>query len=140
MFRLARLIACSSLLAMLLLTPQASAAPPAFGAEVLVKQPARRGGSGGRVPFSADPIALQMARGEFVAPKAGEDGWESVQRAEDGSYPVRGGSYAAFVVEAEEPTTMLLKASGHGMVYVNGEPRAGDPYGYGFLHLPVRLK
>jgi poly(3-hydroxybutyrate) depolymerase len=26
------------------------------------------------------------------------------------------------------------------MVYVNGEPRAGDPYGYGFLHLPVRLE
>src|SRR5687768_6386416 len=140
MFRPARLIACSSLLlAMLLLTPQASAAPPAFGAEVLVKQPTRRGGAG-RVPFSADPIALQMARGELGAPKAGEDGWESVQRAEDGSYPVRGGSYAAFVVQAEEPSTMLLKASGHGMVYVNGEPRAGDPYGYGFLHLPVRLK
>src|SRR5205814_2583771 len=35
--------------------------------------------------------------------------------------------------------TMLLDAQGHDMVYVNGEPRAGNPYQTGYVRLPVRL-
>ena len=113
------------------------AEPPHMPVEGFTKQVDRRGG--GRGPFSADAIALHMARGDFAAPAAGQDGWEAVTGGEDGTYPVRGGAYAFFIVKANEPTTLLLKASGHGMVYVNGEPRAGDPYSYGFAHLPVRL-
>ena len=32
------------------------------------------------------------------------------------------------------------EASGHGMAYVNGEPFAGDPYGNGYLKVPIALK
>jgi poly(3-hydroxybutyrate) depolymerase len=35
---------------------------------------------------------------------------------------------------------MLLEASGHGSVFVNGEPRGGDPYSWGFVRIPVKLK
>ena len=35
---------------------------------------------------------------------------------------------------------MLLEASGHGMVYVNGVLRGGDPYGNGSMRLPVSLR
>ncbi len=116
----------------------AIAAPPQMPDEGVQKRPDRT--AGGRVPFSGDSIALAIARGDLAPPRAGEDGWEAVERAENGAYRVRGGMYAAFMVQADEPATMLLKASGHGMVYVNGEPRPGDPYGYGNLQLPVRLE
>ena len=35
---------------------------------------------------------------------------------------------------------MLLEAVGHSVAYVNGVPRAGDPYGYGYVSLPVEVK
>jgi dienelactone hydrolase len=35
---------------------------------------------------------------------------------------------------------MMLEARGDMMVYVNGEPHAGDPYSNGKLHIPVLLK
>src|SRR5688500_15711273 len=83
-------LVCGALV-LLLATLPAVADQPAFPAEGVVMQPERRGGAG-RVPFSADPIALQEARGELGIPAAGQDGWETVKRAEDGSYPVRGGA------------------------------------------------
>jgi pimeloyl-ACP methyl ester carboxylesterase len=52
---------------------------------------------------------------------------------------IRGG-YAVVTIERAKDTVALLRARGHGMVYVNGEPRAGDPYAHGFLELPVRLR
>jgi hypothetical protein len=35
---------------------------------------------------------------------------------------------------------MILQASGHALVYVNGEPRTGDIYGYGWVELPVLVR
>ena len=35
---------------------------------------------------------------------------------------------------------MMLEAAGHGLVYADGEPRAGDPYSTGYVQLPVRVK
>jgi poly(3-hydroxybutyrate) depolymerase len=35
---------------------------------------------------------------------------------------------------------MLLDAAGHSVVFVNGGPRAGDPYSHGYVRLPVLLK
>ena len=34
----------------------------------------------------------------------------------------------------------VLEASGHTMVYVNGEPSVGDPYANGYVRLPVKLR
>src|SRR5262249_12914406 len=50
------------------------------------------------------------------------------------------GGYAYFAVPADEEQVVILEASGHGMVYVNGEPRVGDPYSTGYVRLPVLLK
>src|SRR5687767_7949398 len=87
-------LVCGALV-LLLATLPALAGPPDFPAEGVVMQPERRG-CAWHAPFSADPIALQVARGELGIPAAGEDGWETVTRAEDGAYPVRRGAYAAF--------------------------------------------
>ena len=49
------------------------------------------------------------------------------------------GGYAYVPVTVETNSVMLLEAAGDDVAYVNGEPRAGDPYEYGYLHLPVAL-
>ena len=41
--------------------------------------------------------------------------------------------------EAPADCVMLLEAAGDGVAHVNGVPRAGDPYGYGNMRLPVAL-
>lgn len=48
--------------------------------------------------------------------------------------------YLVAVVKAEKEETLLLKASGHSFVYLNGRTYPGDPYGYGFVSVPVVLE
>src|SRR5580700_6056029 len=119
----------------------------AFG-EALVLAPV---GRSARVAFPVDPVAARMASGTWQPPKAGDalsraDGrsrtWEKLSPAKDGSYQNRAlnGGYAFFSVVSPNDRVMVLEASGHGMVWVNGEPRAGDPYSYGYVHVPVELK
>ena len=43
-------------------------------------------------------------------------------------------------VPSDDDRVMILEASGHSLVYANGEPRAGDPYSHGYVHLPVKLR
>lgn len=50
------------------------------------------------------------------------------------------GGYARVVIRREKGGPVLLRARGHSMVYVNAEPYAGDPYGYGYLIVPVKLR
>ena len=100
----------------------------------------RFAGGGGRVPLSADPLTLALADGSYKTPTEAGDGWEAFGKSEDGSYDVKPGAAASFVVRSDAASVMMLKASGHGLVYVNGEPRPGDPYSYGYLSLPVQLK
>jgi pimeloyl-ACP methyl ester carboxylesterase len=120
---------------------------PPFG-EALILAPAARAA---RVPFPVDPVAALVAAGTWQAPKAGDtvprpDGrsrtWEKLTPGKDGSYQNRAlnGGYAFFSLLSPQDRVMVLEASGHGMVWVNGEPRAGDPYSYGYVHVPVELK
>ena len=97
------------------------------------------GGGGGRVALSADPLTLALADGSFRTPTEPGDGWEAFGKKDDGSYDVKPGAATSLVVRCESPAVMMLKASGHGLVYVNGEPRPGDPYSTGYLSLPVQL-
>lgn len=108
-------------------------------------------GAYGRSPLHRDPIQLSMANGEWKNPAAGQKvvgasgnsvAWREVTAKEDGSLDVpevRGG-YAFARVTSEVERAALLEASGHSMVYVNGEPRAGDVYGNGLTVLPIHLK
>lgn len=50
------------------------------------------------------------------------------------------GGYARVVMRREKAGPVLLRARGHSMAYVNGEPYAGDPYGYGYLIVPMMLR
>ena len=110
-----------------------------------------RVGRAGRAPVFVDPVEHARVTGAWKAPKPGDvvtsvDGrevpWREATAGADGW--ITGGSlaggYALAIVEASSERVMILEASGHGMVFVNGEPRAGDPYGHGYVRLPVLLK
>jgi dienelactone hydrolase len=61
-----------------------------------------------------------------------------VFQGEEGSALAGGWIYAT--VNSATERVMMLEASGHGTVFVNGEPRGGDPYSWGFVRVPVKLK
>lgn len=108
-------------------------------------------GRGGRIPIPVDAIQARIAAGKWQPPHAGEkvakpDGkeveWKELSAGEDGAFAdeVLNGGYLYLAVDAPEERVLLLEASGHSMVYINGEPRAGDVYQNGIVRLPVLLK
>ncbi len=110
-----------------------------------------RPGRSGRDSLPRDSVQKLIVEGRWIAPSAGDtvtlpDGsaraWKAVEADRDGRFADRAlpGGYLYVAVPSPEARTMLLEASGHSMVYVNGEPRAGDPYRLGFVRLPVRLR
>lgn len=48
--------------------------------------------------------------------------------------------YARLLIERDFDSVVLLHGRGHSMLRVNGEPRAGDPYGHGYLKIPIYFK
>jgi poly(3-hydroxybutyrate) depolymerase len=98
---------------------------------------------GGRQAFDRDSVQAELVKNPLWMP-SGADGWTPVTATDAAGTitdrALRGGAYFATQVNIPAETTMLLAAQGHGMVYVNGEPRTGDPYSYGSLVLPVRLR
>lgn len=102
--------------------------------------------SGGRWALHRDPVEAQIVAGSWRAPTAGERvetpsggsrTWQVVHADKDGAFQV--GGYAYFEAPSGEERVVLLEASGHSLVYVNGEPRVGDPYSNGSVRIPVQL-
>lgn len=93
-----------------------------------------------RTPTPIDPVALAFALGESLIP--GGAGWTKISANEDGWFEDArlASSFAGVTVRSAAERIVLLRASGHGMAYVNGVPRAGDVYAYGYTALPVRLR
>lgn len=103
-----------------------------------------------RAAITVDPIAAQVIARTWVMPRSADavrfpggkvNHWEPVKAGADGWFSetaLRGG-YLASSFSAADASVMMLEASGHAMVYVNGEPRAGDVYSTGFVHLPVQV-
>lgn len=89
----------------------------------------------GRTPVAVDPVIAGMIEGKVPSEATG---WRRVEAAADGWF--RGNGYVYATVPSEREQIMLLEATGTSQTWVNEEPRAGDPYGYGYLSLPVRLK
>ena len=150
--------------------PRSSAAPalalalggvpaplPAAGAEpsetalreALVLGPIRGGPR--RAPVHVDPVEAQLVAGSWRAPREGDPlattsgdelTWSRATAAENGWLAHRAlrGGYALWSVQSDSRRTMILHARGHSLVYVNGAPRAGDPYNLGFVRLPVVLR
>jgi dienelactone hydrolase len=116
--------------------------------EALVLPPA---GQGGRSPVHTDAVEAEMVAGLWKAPRAGDavnlpDGkqakWQALAVNAKGLFTANAlrGGYAYFNVPSDAERVMMLEAAGHAMMYVNGEPRAGDMYSHGYLHVPVLLK
>ncbi|MFC1530190.1 prolyl oligopeptidase family serine peptidase [Gemmatimonadota bacterium] len=109
-------------------------------------------GSYGRSAVYTDLLAWQMATGDFKVPSEGlvigtdargrEQAWTPAEADTNGLIRHRGlrGGYLWCDVESETERTMVLEASGHYVVYVNGEPRGGEKYGYDWVRHPVRLE
>ena len=104
----------------------------------------------GRAPFSIDPIEAKVVSGSWTDPSAGDElalpggrilRWQELNAAQDGWFrsPALRGGYAFVLADSDRDQVALLEASGHNMVYANGEPRVGDPYQAGYVRLPVRL-
>ncbi len=116
--------------------------------EYLVLDPV---GRSARAVIQTDAVIDAIVRGSFQPPTAGAavtapDGsahtWQAASANEAGvlEHAALGGGYAFATVTREQPAIVWLEASGHSMVYVNGEPRAGDPYSHGWLRLPIALQ
>src|SRR6266542_3009239 len=97
----------------------------------------------GRAPLPIDFLQAEIVAGRWKAPKPGDKlalsggatrTWETAT-AKDGAlaHPALRGGYLFWRVKVDAPRVMRLQASGHAMAYVNGEPRAGDPYSNGLI-------
>ena len=106
-------------------------------------------GTYGRAAVHVDPIDAAIAAGTFTMPSAGEElivsddrtvKWRAATTNDQGVLATRSirGGYAATEFESPAAGILLLAASGHAAVYVNGQPYAGDPYALGNFALPVR--
>jgi len=106
----------------------------------------------GRNNIINDPQAFSIIYNSFERPYAGlvsgkapsgeEAAWAGISADEEGYF--RSGKLrdGALYIEYESPVEkiMLLKASGHTMAFINGEPREGDHYDFNFSVHPVLIK
>ena len=127
--------------------PFTATAPQVWRTALVIKPVGRAG----RTPAHTDVIEAAMIAGRWTRPTVGEavvlpDGrsasWANLALGTNGWFEheaLRGG-YAYMSVVVEQEKVLLVEAAGHAMVYVNGEPRAGDMYSYGYVRLPVLLK
>jgi pimeloyl-ACP methyl ester carboxylesterase len=107
--------------------------------------------STGRTPDPRDAVQARMVEDDFKAPrvdhvfelsKGGSRRWNRIKAQDDGWITDRAlrNGYAFGTFDSEESRVMLLDARGHSMVFVNGEPRVGDPYRYGSTILPIAVE
>lgn len=111
-----------------------------------------RAGTAARSLVHTDAVEALLVADEWLAPRPGAElelpdrtmrRFVRVEAGEDGVFAgevATRGAYLSCRVRADGPRVALLAASGHDFVYVNGELRPGDPYGFGFVALPVALR
>lgn len=109
----------------------------------------------GLLTGTQDIVFWLMATRQFERPQAGqilkhgyENGqndqvlvWETIKADTAGIF--RGELNRAYVYtefESPEETIALLDATGHTRVFINGLPREGDHYDYGYTLIPFKLK
>ena len=105
----------------------------------------------GRNTLFTDPVESRRAAGTWRLPREGESwmlpsgeqrSWTNAVADASGWFegPAMRGGWALMTIEVPEPRIMVLNASGQTMGYVNGEPRAGDLYQYGYVETPILLQ
>ncbi len=106
----------------------------------------------GRSAIHSDPLEYQLTMDELKTPEdgaflckgrgGGDLCWAEISAGKNGwfeSKSLRGGYlYASLASDADR--IMILEASGHSLVYVNGTPRGGDVYSYGWIMHPVFIR
>jgi pimeloyl-ACP methyl ester carboxylesterase len=106
---------------------------------------------GGRLPVPNDAVLRELVNGRLATPAengtvTGVDGqahkWVRVKAEKDGFIkgPGLGNGYVYATYDSPTAQDVVFTATSDTLVYVNGEAHAGDPYGYGYLSIPVRLK
>jgi hypothetical protein len=107
-------------------------------------------GRAGRSPVHTDAIEAQLVSGNWRRPAEGDsvslpDGstrqWRPVEAGTNGWFADESwrNAYLFVPMTVASNCVMLLEAAGDNLAYVNGAPRAGDPYEHGYVHLPVAL-
>jgi len=127
--------------------PVVSAPPPTFPRQGLALE---NPGRGERTLIALDPVAARLVAGNWTMPAKDEmvtfrsgqvRHWQPVQATPEGTFELAGrGSYLAVQIGSEDERILMLEASGHVLVYLNGEPRVGDPYAHGYVRLPFQLR
>lgn len=114
---------------------------------LVIENPARAR----RAAVHVDAIEAQIVAGAWKPPGEGERvqmskddarEWKKVSANKEGWFEgdALGGGYAYIRHDSESEHVAMLEAMGHTMVYVNGEPRAGDPYSNGAMNIPILLR
>ena len=109
-------------------------------------------GEYGRSPVHSDLLEFQLMNGSLETPEDGnlfgvtdteeEIFWTEVKVDEKGwfrSASLRGG-YLYLSTTLPEEKVIILEAAGNSSLFINGIPRGGDVYGFGWTKHPVRLK
>ncbi len=99
-----------------------------------------------------DILAWQLAFGLFKEPNAGQIHetsyprakknvlWKSVQADSVSTFRNLENTYLYTTFESPSESVVLLDATGHTRVYINGLPHEGDHYDYGYTLIPFKLK
>jgi dienelactone hydrolase len=140
------------LLLTVLALPGAQGQQPAPADEIVPKECLAITGVsiGGRSAIHRDAVEARIVAGAWKTPVAGEtlasptgnmQTWTTLAAEKDGVFRGRAlaNGYACITVNVDKEQVRILEAAGHSMVYVNGEPRTGDPYSNGWARLPILL-
>ncbi|MEM7243970.1 MAG: prolyl oligopeptidase family serine peptidase [Acidobacteriota bacterium] len=110
-----------------------------------------RTGQRARNPLHTDALELQLVRGDWQPPRAGDAvavpggdpvRWSYKEANDDGwlGGPELRGGHVYWRVDSPRRRFAVLHARGHSSVRVNGAPRYGDPYNTGWARTPVVLE
>lgn len=108
-------------------------------------------GRAGRNAIVQDALMHQIVTGTWRPPtegatvaraSGGERAWKQITLPANGSVggDEMAGGYLYLCIKSPSERVAILEASGHSMAILNGDPRGGDPYGFGWLKAPVQLK
>jgi pimeloyl-ACP methyl ester carboxylesterase len=128
---------------------QVDSAPAPIEIRDVLVLPGRGGRS--RTALIVDPVEAARARGQSIRPSEGDTvtnagsdprRWSRLAAKRDGVLEDRAllGGYAYARVDVPAARVAILEASGAAASIVNDEPRVGDVYGHGYVHLPVLLQ
>lgn len=109
---------------------------------------AEAGARYGREALYTDSLAWEMYNGILKTPAEGVAGWQTLTADSLGRFIRRrqgrgfgfSAGYLYLTYNSTKEASVLLQVQGDAFLFFNGEPHAGDPYGMGWLYIPVRLK